>query len=611
MAFAACNDDDSDGSAASFVPGDACFSDTLFREMENAGTIQAAIRLSSPAPADYSLEVAAALEYNATEGKEYILSSTKIPVKKGETQAYAELTLIDNRTVDPERYVELRIMDAGGGRILSPDYCRICILDDESECAVVFRDRETTGYESNETISLPVCLAGTPSGNTVRFSVAQVGGTAVEGRDFEILSPTEFDLRSVTDTAWLTIRTIDNNYNNEDRTLIFEVTEVQGAQKLTARSNCLVVIKDDDTGLKFGTAQFTVTETENLLLIPVRLTQALSEDLDVTVALRDGSTAVEGKDFTLEKTVSIPAGQDSITLELKPVYVPGASDDRKLILGLESCSDPRIALDEGICTVDIWDCDTKLTLTEPSYDILSTVTSLNVPVTLERALAHDVTFSIASSETKIFNPLSESYTIPAGQTSLNVELKVTAPAVQRRPDAALTLTDVYGATAEETNSTDLTMTFRLNKGGWSIAYVSSEEDVYDGPATAAKLIDDNENTFWHNKWAGGIAMVVPCETVVDLGGEYTLRFLELVRRSGNTDTRKVEIWTTTDEDWNTAAWTLTTTFEFNGSNASDRVKNITWEENLPTARYVKVKIVQGNNKNAASLAELTIHGWLK
>ena len=92
----------------------------------------------------------------------------------------------------------------------------------------------------------------------------------------------------MTDTAWLTIQTIDNDYNNEDRTLIFEVTEVQGAQKLTSRSNCLVMIKDDDTGLKFGATQLVVTETENVLLIPVRLTQALSEDLDVTVALLEG-----------------------------------------------------------------------------------------------------------------------------------------------------------------------------------------------------------------------------------------------------------------------------------------------------------------------------------
>lgn len=607
LAFVSCKDDDDSSESGSFVPGDACFSDTLFREMEHAGTIKASIRLSSPAPADYNLEVAAALEYNATEGKDYILSSTRVPVKKGETQAYAEIALIDNRTVDPERYVELRIMDAGGGRVLAPDYCRICILDDESECAVVFADKEKVGYEANETIELPICLVGTPSGNVVRFSVGQVGGTAVEGRDFEILSDTEFDLRSVQDTVKLVIRTIDNNYNNEDRTLIFEVIEAQGAQTLTSRSNCLVMVKDDDTGLKFGSAQLAVTETENLLLIPIRLTQALSEDVEVTVAFLEGGTAVQGQDFTLENTVRIPAGQDSITLEMKPIYVPGVNEDKTLRLGLASCSDERIALDEGVCTVSIWDCDTKLTFAQPEYEVLSTESKLTASVSLEKALAHDVSFRMESENAKIFSLQSDSYTIPAGETTIQVELKVTAPAVQKRPEVPLALSDVYGATAGD--AANLTMTFRLNKGAWSIAYVSSEEDVQDGPATAAKLIDDNDGTIWHNKWYG-VDCVVPFEAVVDLSSEYELDFVELLRRANNADTKRVEIYTTADEDWNGAEWTLAATFVW-GTDKTDRVRSIEWEKDYPTARYVKVRITQGSASNAASLAELTLHGWLK
>ena len=153
-----------------------------------------------------------------------------------------------------------------------------------------------------------------------------------------------------------------------------------------------------------------MTETEIVLLIPVRLTQALSEDLDVTVALLEGGTAVEGKDFTLEKTVRIPAGQDSITLEMKPIYVPGVSEDKKLLLGLASCCVSRIALDEGVCTVYSWDCDTKLTFAEPVYKVLSTNTKMIVPVSLEKALTHDVSFRMESENTKIFSPQDESYT---------------------------------------------------------------------------------------------------------------------------------------------------------------------------------------------------------
>ena len=290
----------------------------------------------------------------------------------------------------------------------------------------------------------------------------------------------------------------------------------------------------------------------------------------------------------------------------KDILLEGEPHRRDAEFG-EHPAEFRIALDEGVCTVNIWDCDTKLTFAEPVYKVLSTNTKMIVPVSLEKALTHDVSFRMESENTKIFSPQDESYTIPAGETTVQVELKVVAPAVQKRPEVPLVLSEVYGATAGD--ATDLTMTFRLNKGAWSVAYVSSEEDVQDGPATAAKLIDDNEDTFWHNKWYG-VDCVVPFEAVIDLSSDYVLDFVEVVRRKNNADTKKVEIYTTADADWSKAEWKLENTLEF-GTDKTDGVRDYQWQEDYPTARYVKVRITQGSASNAASLAELTLHGWLK
>ncbi|MEG1737471.1 MAG: discoidin domain-containing protein [Odoribacter sp.] len=605
--FVSCKDDDSSAGSI-LVPGEACFSDTLFNEMETVGNIKVGIHLSLPAPADYTLEVAAALENNMTEGKDYILASTRIPVKKGESLVYAEIELIDNRSVDPTRYIDLRIIEAGGGGVVEPSRCRIYIIDDESQCAVVFLNREKRCYESNETVCLPIYLEGTPSGKTVRFSVKQVGGTAIEGRDYELLSATDFEFSAKTDTAKLIIRTINNNYNSEDLVLIWEITEVQGAQKLTTRSNSLMIIKDDDTGLSFGKAQVTVAETENLLLLPIRLTQALSEDVEVKVKLQEGGTALEGSDFTLEKSVVIPAGQDSVMLAFKPKYSSTVNDDRTVALAIEMCSNSKISIDGGTCEVTIWDCDTKLLFAAPAYDVLSTDKKYVVAVSLEKALAHNVSFTVESANAKIFTPETETLMIPAGQLKANITLNVIAPVLQKRSEIALRLKDVLGATAGV--QTSLSMTFRLNKGAWAVAYVSSEEAVQDGPATARKLIDNEESTFWHNQWAGVPAMEIPCEAIIDLNSDYVLTWLELVRRVNNADTKRVEVYTTEAEDWKKATWILQKTLVFS-TNTAERRQTINWTDNYPTAHYVKVKIVQGSGSNAASLAELTLHGWLK
>ena len=79
------------------------------------------------------------------------------------------------------------------------------------------------------------------------------------------------------------------------------------------------------------------------------------------------------------------------------------------------------------------------------------------------------------------------------------------------------------------------------------------------------------------------------EAVVDLSSEYELDFVELLRRANNADTKRVEIYTTADEDWNGAEWTLAATFVW-GTDKTDRVRSIEWEKDYPTARYVKVRI---------------------
>ena len=177
--MAACNDDGSEGGAA-VTPGDACFTDTLFTEMETAGVIQVGITLSKPAPRDYTIEVASSYENDVVEGVDYILASTKVEVEQGATEAFAEIELIDNKEADPGRYLELRIMDAGGGNVVEPSRCRINILDDESQCAVAFVEKGIRVYENEGEVVLPIRLEGTPSGKTVRFWVERTGGSAVE-----------------------------------------------------------------------------------------------------------------------------------------------------------------------------------------------------------------------------------------------------------------------------------------------------------------------------------------------------------------------------------------------------------------------------------------------
>ena len=169
------------------------------------------------------------------------------------------------------------------------------------------------------------------------------------------------------------------------------------------------------------------------------------------------------------------------------------------------------------------------------------------------------------------------------------------------------MADIYGASGNPEAEAAITL-FRLNKAFWSIAYVSSEEAEGEN-GVAANLIDDNESTFWHNQWYG-VTPALPCETVVNLSGLKELTQLELVRRSGNSDTKKVEIYLTTASEWSEAIdWgSPVATVDFSSSGRA----TIDWSTEHKTATFVLVRCVEGNNSSGqavASLAELTLWGW--
>lgn len=613
FSLAACNDDGSEGGAA-VTPGDACFTDTLFTEMETAGVIQVGITLSKPAPRDYTIEVASSYENDVVEGVDYILASTKVEVEQGATEAFAEIELIDNKEADPGRYLELRIMDAGGGNVVEPSRCRINILDDESQCAVAFVEKGIRVYENEGEVVLPIRLEGTPSGKTVRFWVERTGGSAVEDEDFTVkTSAWEFELTAENDSTAIVLEVMDDDVFTGDRSIVYEIVEVQGAELLTGSSDCRVDILDNDIAATFTTANLTVEESGEFIYVPVQLTNSFNTNVTLNIAVADNSTAVEGTDFTMEKTVVVPAGRTTAQLQVNVLDKDGVTDDRLLVLEITGDTEGSVIVGEqNTCSVSILECDATLSFATTSFDLVSSDAGASTTVSLSQALQHDVTFSLSSSDTYVFSGEQATYTIPTGETSVEVTWTLTPPSLEYENVWTLTVADVYGASGNPT--AEATMVFRLNKSFWSIAFYTSQEESGEGAGNglASCLIDDDTGTWWHNQWQGLSSIVLPCELVVNLNGPKILTQLDLSRRVTSTyrDTRRANLYFTTDNDWETANWELVGELTWSASDGNDVTKTLTWEEgNYPSVTYIRIEVLEGRENNAASLTEMTLYGW--
>lgn len=591
--IAACSKDNGTGDIETFVPSDVYFVDTLYNELENTGKVEIGIQLATPATGDFSIEVIAALENNMTGGKDYVLDQL-CPVKKGEKEAVLYLELIDNRVADPGRFLELRIMDATGGKILEPSMCRFNVIDDESQCAVIFQHKEISGYEG-EDLRVPICLSGTMSGN-VNFKVEQIGGTAVEGSDYVWGEIPEFTLETLTDTAYLLIHPIDDALSSPDRTLILEITEVEGADIVTSRSNCLVNIGDNDVTLGFAEEKYGVAETDKLFLLPICLSQPIQEDVEVKVAVMSATNATEGVDFTVEKNVTIPAGQDSVRLVLRPQDIDGISEDKEVVLKIEECSSPYVQVDGKECHVTIWDCDSPLSVLKA--ESLMTDDVLTVEVGMEQVLTHDVYFKLRG-DAEGLPELSEQYLLPAGETKVQVQLPVEG-VITLLENVDLYLYDVYGAS--QGNALPIEIIYPLDQSNWSIAKYSSEDTNNEN--FARDLIDGSETTYWHNQYIFPKPSL-PVEIVVDLGKPCILTDMNLVRRLNNADTRKVEMYITNATVLDDAEWIFVTTLNYS-DDVNDSYRKLHWDEGL-TTQFVRLKVVDAES-NMVSLAELILYG---
>ena len=127
-----------------------------------------------------------------------------------------------------------------------------------------------------------------------------------------------------------------------------------------------------------------------------------------------------------------------------------------------------------------------------------------------------------------------------------------------------------------------------------------------------RVQEDDTGTWWHNQWQGLSSIVLPCELVVDLNGTKILTQLDLSRRVTSTyrDTRRANLYFTTDNDWETANWELVGELTWSASDGNDVTKTLTWEEgNYPSVTYIKIEVLEGRENNAASLTEMTLYGW--
>ena len=158
------------------------------------------------------------------------------------------------------------------------------------------------------------------------------------------------------------------------------------------------------------------------------------------------------------------------------------------------------------------------------------------------------------------------------------------------------------ATAWKEYETPFPTEYKYDRSSWEVLSVSDVSTSEGGGMTT--LIDGDLSTYWQSAYEGGDAPL-PHWAVIDMQTPRNISRVELYRRTGNKDTKSIELYVSDHPDANAAGWIKIGTVVFEEGDSS----SITIPGSIDMkGRYLKLLLPDSNREPYTSVAEVYVYG---
>lgn len=159
------------------------------------------------------------------------------------------------------------------------------------------------------------------------------------------------------------------------------------------------------------------------------------------------------------------------------------------------------------------------------------------------------------------------------------------------------------ATVWKTSEITFPAEYKYDRSSWNVLSVSDVSTSEGGGM--ATLIDDDLSTYWQSAYEDGDAPL-PHWAVIDMQTPREISRVELYRRSGNKDTKSIELYVSDQSDGNAAGWIKISNAIFGDGN----IVSTTIPESVDTSkgRYLKLVLPDSNRAPFTSVAEVYVYG---
>lgn len=410
--------------------------------------------------------VAATAGDSAEAGVDFQSVSGTYTIKAGQTEVTVSVPVIGDTVNESSETFHLNISKVNGA--IPPSRATATILNDDDgikQPTPSISVANGTAAEGDGTVTFTVSLSN-PTVETVTFSYATTGVTAVAGQDFTSISGTGVIQAGQTSTQ-ISVPILNDSVAETLETLRLTISSAAGATVDTQDGTIFAngSITDDDVPVVTVQAG-SAAEGAGTMTFEVKLSTASSQTVTVGYQTMDGA-AVGGVDFHPGKgTVTFNPGQTTATVTVDLIDDLLSEGAETFTLSLSAPVGAAFAGNASSTSANgtISDNDTPLITVVPGA-VTEAGKLATFSVSLSGPSATDVTFDYktVSGTAKAgtdFKDASGTVTIKAGQTTADIQLEVTDDkAAEGAEGFTLSLTNAKGGVfANQASAIDLAAT---------------------------------------------------------------------------------------------------------------------------------------------------------
>ena len=303
---------------------------------EAAGTQQVLVSLSSAAADPVSVNYAVT-GGTATSGIDFNLAAGTLVFAPGETVRAVPLEILDDAAIEPDQTVVITLSNPTGAALSTQGTHTFTILDDDLPVVSITATDESAAEAGLDAGQFTISRTG-PTSASLTVTLAR-SGSATSGTDYAAIATTlSVVIPAGAAESTVNVTPVNDTSNEGTETVILTISATANYTIGAAGAATVSILDDDRSTVTITASDPTASETAgNPGQFTVSRTAPTTSSL--TVNLNRTGTATSTTDYTgVGTSVSIPAGQSSVVINVAPVDDSLTEGTETVTLGINSGS---------------------------------------------------------------------------------------------------------------------------------------------------------------------------------------------------------------------------------------------------------------------------------